>query len=616
MKPFLSGILFLTLSIAQAQTPMSLAALKDSVKKIMDKNHIPGVMLSLVNKDSVIWVGGMGVADREKKTPVTGSTLFRVGSISKSFTALAILKLIEQKKFNLNSKLADLAPEIPFQNKWESESPVRVVNLLEHTAGFDDIHPADFTNEEGKSKTTLSQALAHKHALYARWKPGTCMSYSNPGYAILGYLVEKYSGNKYEDYVKENIFSPVGMNHSNFDYVHSEPYATGYSYGDDYVRALPISINGNAAGAVSSCAMDMAKYVRLYLNEGLADTARVFSPGLIHEMEFTHSTLAAAAGLATGYGLANYSKMIGNDVKEVFRGHGGHIDGFISDFGYSRKWGVGYAISNNGDKSNEAFIPKILEYLLQGQASSLPVPVKLNRQEVDEFQGTYLVKTNRQQLFKVYEDLFSTSDLFVKNDTLYYQEFMETAEPWIPMSGNQFRKKDAMAATAILIHDGETKAIFSGTEFLIKVNPIGIWSLRVAIGLSLALGLLLVPFSLVWLVMTFFKKLSVREFFVRIMPLMAFLCLALMLFMLFNLSASANARSIMSKFNGPTLSIFFFGLLLPFFSVLSVYNTIRKFKTIRSTFVKYFILLSSVGCCVLSVYLFQYGWIGLRIWVY
>jgi len=206
MKKILFALLlFCSIISSQAQTRFTLSALKDSLKKIMDKEHMPGLMIAIVNRDSVIWQGGIGEASIESKTPVDENSLFRIGSTTKTFTALCILKLVEQGKFNLNSKIKDIAPEIPFENKWEADEPVRVINLLEHTAGFDDMHFAAMMNTTGKKISALEEALAHTNAMKSRWKPGTRWSYSNPGYVILGFLIEKYSENDALDLI---LFSP------------------------------------------------------------------------------------------------------------------------------------------------------------------------------------------------------------------------------------------------------------------------------------------------------------------------------------------------------------------------------------------------------------------------
>src|SRR5690348_5894011 len=126
--------------------PKTLEELQKAIKSELDKNHVPGAGVALVSRGELLWCGGFGDADIASKKPVTCDTEFRVGSISKSFVALALLKLQEQGKIKLEARLHDVAPEIPMKNPWESVHPVRIVNLLEHTAGFDDMEASEVYN--------------------------------------------------------------------------------------------------------------------------------------------------------------------------------------------------------------------------------------------------------------------------------------------------------------------------------------------------------------------------------------------------------------------------------------------------------------------------------------
>ena len=135
-------ILLITLLLApcaQAQTPINkhksdLDSLLIEIKNTMKREHMPGLMLSIVTKDSILCSGGLGYSNLENKIKANSSTLFHMHSVTKVFTALAIQKLVAEGKLNLNDKLKAIAPEILFENSWEQTHPVRVINLLEHTA--------------------------------------------------------------------------------------------------------------------------------------------------------------------------------------------------------------------------------------------------------------------------------------------------------------------------------------------------------------------------------------------------------------------------------------------------------------------------------------------------
>ena len=148
------------------------------VEETMKKNDIPGMQVALISKDSIIWKGNFGYADLKAQTPVTDSTMFRIGSISKIFVSLSTMILKERGLLNLNDKFIDIAPEIKFSNKWERTNPILMVNLLEHTAGFDDFHAVEYSiNAEGW--TTLEGLQFHPEPRTSKWKPGMFMSYTN-----------------------------------------------------------------------------------------------------------------------------------------------------------------------------------------------------------------------------------------------------------------------------------------------------------------------------------------------------------------------------------------------------------------------------------------------------
>src|SRR4028119_848371 len=107
--------------------------LTDSIQRIVHQEHITGLMLAITSKDSILFSGGFGYADLNTRRPVNGTTLFRLGSITKSFVAIAIMQLVEEGKLHLDDELKKIAPEVRFKNPWESSHPVRIINLLEHT---------------------------------------------------------------------------------------------------------------------------------------------------------------------------------------------------------------------------------------------------------------------------------------------------------------------------------------------------------------------------------------------------------------------------------------------------------------------------------------------------
>ena len=120
---------------AEPARPHTIDELRGRIAAVLARNGVPGAGLALVTRDRLLWSGGVGLADRAHEQPVTADTLFRVGSITKSFVSLALLQLAEDGRIDLKAPVAQLAPELTIANRWEREAPITVAHVLEHTAG-------------------------------------------------------------------------------------------------------------------------------------------------------------------------------------------------------------------------------------------------------------------------------------------------------------------------------------------------------------------------------------------------------------------------------------------------------------------------------------------------
>src|SRR5829696_2449835 len=120
--------------------PKTVEDFRSAVQAVLSDTGVPGAGLALVRMGGIEWAGGVGLADRDRKIPVTADTHFRAGSISKSFIASAIVQMYLDDEIDLDTPVSEIASEIRIDNAWEPAHPVRVIHLLQHTAGFDDMH--------------------------------------------------------------------------------------------------------------------------------------------------------------------------------------------------------------------------------------------------------------------------------------------------------------------------------------------------------------------------------------------------------------------------------------------------------------------------------------------
>lgn len=306
MKLIVAALLNFLLSLScvaveTRQTPkpaQSIAELQQQLEKILKETHTPGASVAIVGRDGPEWIAGLGTADVANDAPVTPETVFRIGSTSKGFVSLSILKLANEGKLSLQDPVHKLAPEVWFENRWEATDPVRVVDLLEHTAGWDDLHLREYA-KDAPPTMGLREALDYDHhSRISRWPPGTRMAYCNSGPAVAAYLVEKITGRRFEDYVTENFFTPIGMKTASY-FRTSAPATTHYH--DDGKTPYPYwNILFRPAGSINASANDMAAYLAFYLSRGTVNGVEV-TPGRFHRPHGDPNThLGRAAGVESG----------------------------------------------------------------------------------------------------------------------------------------------------------------------------------------------------------------------------------------------------------------------------------------------------------------------------
>lgn len=231
-------------------------------------SHIPGMVYGIVIDGRLVYVKGIGVQDIESKRVVTAETLFRIASMTKSFTALSILKLRDEGKLSLDASVDTYVPELRNWQYPTDDSPkIRVRDLITHTAGFVTDDPW------GDRQTPLPEAdftrLLSAGVPFTR-PPGNAMEYSNFGYALLGRIVQNVSGQPYKDFVQRTLLTPLGMTSTGYDVAAApaDRRALGYRWEDDAWRLEPTMAHGafGAMGGLQTSANDYAKYVAFLLS--------------------------------------------------------------------------------------------------------------------------------------------------------------------------------------------------------------------------------------------------------------------------------------------------------------------------------------------------------------
>ncbi|MBN9383889.1 MAG: serine hydrolase [Chitinophagaceae bacterium] len=237
-------------------------------KDYAEKNHIPGLAFAIVANGKLVHTGTFGYTDVQKKTPVTARSVFRIASMTKSFTAMAILSLRDAGKLNLDDPVYKYIPEIKKIHTLTDDSPpITIRHLLTHSAGFPEDNP---WGDRQLQRTDEELISFIKGGVSLSNTPGLAFEYSNLGFALLGHIVTKVAGEPYEQYIRRTIFQPLGMDHTYWEYTEAPPetLAHGYRWLNLQWKEEPLLHSGayGAMGGMLTSLEDFSHYMIFHLS--------------------------------------------------------------------------------------------------------------------------------------------------------------------------------------------------------------------------------------------------------------------------------------------------------------------------------------------------------------
>jgi CubicO group peptidase (beta-lactamase class C family) len=366
-----------------AQTPSTaeLRARIDSiVTSMMGPTGAPGISIAVVRGSDTIALEGYGQADIENGVPVTDRSVFRIGSITKQFTAAAVMKLVEQGRVGLDAPLSEYLPDYAGPGR-----RVTVHQLLNHTSGI-----PSYTGLGERFWTRSRLDLTHEQMLELfaadslEFEPGSRWAYNNSGYYLLGMLIEKVTGESYAAHLSNTQFGPLGLSQTLYcDEAPIVPHrAEGYDLVDGrIVNAAPLSMRPpGAAGALCSTPRDLVRWTRALAG------GRVVSADSYRRMT-TPTSLTAGDSQAYGYGLVP-----GRIEDHEVVAHGGGINGFNSYASHLPALDVTIVVLANGPTNAARVHERITRAVL-----GLPLPVEqpaaadvpIAEEELARYTGTY-----------------------------------------------------------------------------------------------------------------------------------------------------------------------------------------------------------------------------------
>ena len=607
------------------QTPkpaQSIDELRQQLEKILKDSHTPGVSVAIVHKNGPEWVTGLGVADVASNRATTADTLFRIGSTSKAFASLSILLLADQGKLSLDEPVRKLAPEVWFENRWEATDPIRVVHLLEHTTGWDDMHLREYA-KQAPDTMTLREGLDYDHtSRISRWPPGTRMAYCNSGPPVAAYIVEKLTGQRFEDFVRENLFLPIGMKTAT--YFESAPgTATTLYHPDGKTPYAYWHILLRPAGSINASANDMAAYLQFYLNRGAVGGKQILPASNLDRMESPASTWAAKEGMKPGYGLSNYWSV---EDGFVYHGHNGGVDGGLTEMLYLPDYGVGYFFSINSG-SGDAFekVGKAIRAYITNKLQKPPLPVVAALPpNAADYAGWYEPDSPRVELVDFLTRLLGISWIHFRDGKLLLTDLGDRNDTYIPVAGTQFRhvsKTDPpspIPSLELLTPNSEGRFVQAGIQNTMK--RISAWFAvgKILLTAFAALSMMaIVVYAPFWLLGGLSKRRRrPAERGMRWWPLLA--VISLVAFVAIIAVSGNDAIDRFGNLTGWSFSVCVATWAFALFSLLGAFAAWRRpadrpAEGVRPG-VRRFSRIITLGLLTIAAYLAYWGIIGLRTW--
>jgi CubicO group peptidase (beta-lactamase class C family) len=331
------------------------ADLEPEIRRALVEGNIPSATIALVSGDKVIWTGAYGESNLRARTPATINTVYLIGSTFKAMSTVALLQQMEQGKFKLDDPVNKYL-DFKIQNE-DPKNPVTFRHLFTHTSSLTgDFGAVPVWNNA--APTTLDEFV--RTSLKVAHPPMTKVEYSNPAFTLIGYLVEKFSGVPYRQYIKENIFKPLEMTSTEFDPTPdmdermSVPYVVNKETGKQE-PAVRIRAAVYPAGIVYGTILDQSNWLILNLNGGVFKGKRIISEEILNQMmtrqfdQFKGRIEGIWGNETAGFGLTWWSQVRDDDR---YFAHSGSLAGYTAFLLGNRDRKLGFAILTNGHRAH------------------------------------------------------------------------------------------------------------------------------------------------------------------------------------------------------------------------------------------------------------------------
>lgn len=299
------------------------AVVKTFIEQQMAEKKLPAVSIAVVDDQQIVWAEGFGFADPKAKIPATAETVYRIGSVSKLFTDIGIMQLVERGALKLDAPVTGYIPD--FHPKNPFGTPITLRQLMSHQSGL--LREPPVGNYFETSEPSLKETVLSLNQTELVYPPGTHIKYSNAAIAAVGYVLQEKNGQPFAQYLKNAVLVPLAMQHSSFEpepaLLRNLAKAEMWTYDGRIFDAPTFQLGMAPAGSMYSTVSDLGRFVMAMLARGQGERGRVLKPETLDQMWQPQSPNSGGGGFGLGFHIGDleHHRMIG---------HGGAIYGFAT----------------------------------------------------------------------------------------------------------------------------------------------------------------------------------------------------------------------------------------------------------------------------------------------
>lgn len=373
----------------------AISNLEKVIRRQVEEKNLPAFSIALVEDQRVVWSAGFGFADDMQTQPATADTVYRVGSVSKLFTDIAVMQLVERGELALNEPVSRYLPDFATRQGHEGSGvdarsqTITLAQLMSHRAGLVREPPAGHYFDE--SLPTLEETVKSLQSTELIYSPDTQTKYSNAGIAVVGRVIESTTSSPFSEYMKRAILDPLSMLDSSFDRTEhiAVNSATGmmWTYDGRRFKAPHFPLGTAPAGNLYSTVNDLAKFMHCIFREGASDAQGIVNPATIASMlEPAKNSDGSLQEFGLGFHVGQFE-----GLRKI--GHGGAVYGFSTQFEALPEKKLGVIAMTSLDGAN-GIVQRITDHALRlmlATRAGLELPVFPTTESMDEQRAAQLV---------------------------------------------------------------------------------------------------------------------------------------------------------------------------------------------------------------------------------